>query len=351
MANLPITSLPTAIALDGSEVVPIVQGGTTKRVSVAEISTYPSVVGFPQGCLPGGRLTVTSGVPIPEAPVSSATTIYLTPADTNVTQVWDGANWVFKTFEELPIVLDTANAANTAYDVYEYVDASTGLLAVGTGPGWVSQTSRGTGAGTTEIENFQGRLVNTNNIVLRNNSISSAVIPARQATLRGTIRMTLVAGATADSAQQRFVSNLYNSTPRSLIRQVTAAEWPGVGAAYSVMNADFGNLLEWVQCVGGRNMDLHACLYVYGASTTETVATGISIDTLATDVSLFKQGDTYIAGTVPTQLSAHYQGFGGSAGGHFALPLQYGTSAMTFYGDGGVNARGTKSGIFGTVLA
>lgn len=38
MSNIPITSLPLAIALDGSEAVPIVQGGTTKRTTVGAIA-------------------------------------------------------------------------------------------------------------------------------------------------------------------------------------------------------------------------------------------------------------------------------------------------------------------------
>lgn len=39
MSNIPITSLPLAISLDGSEDVPIVQGGTTKRTTIGDIQT------------------------------------------------------------------------------------------------------------------------------------------------------------------------------------------------------------------------------------------------------------------------------------------------------------------------
>jgi hypothetical protein len=45
MANIPISSLPAAASVDGTELVPIVQGGTTKRVTVAQISTFPAVSG------------------------------------------------------------------------------------------------------------------------------------------------------------------------------------------------------------------------------------------------------------------------------------------------------------------
>lgn len=45
MANIPISSLPSAASVDGSELVPIVQGGTTKRSTVGDISTFPAAGG------------------------------------------------------------------------------------------------------------------------------------------------------------------------------------------------------------------------------------------------------------------------------------------------------------------
>jgi len=44
MSNIPISSLPLAITLDGSEEVPIVQGGTTKRTTVGVMSSFLSSV-------------------------------------------------------------------------------------------------------------------------------------------------------------------------------------------------------------------------------------------------------------------------------------------------------------------
>jgi hypothetical protein len=45
MAREPFTSLPVATSLDGSEVVPIVQGGTSKRTTTGNISTFPATTG------------------------------------------------------------------------------------------------------------------------------------------------------------------------------------------------------------------------------------------------------------------------------------------------------------------
>lgn len=40
MSNIPISSLPAAIALDGSEFIPLVQGGVTKRSTPASMVSY-----------------------------------------------------------------------------------------------------------------------------------------------------------------------------------------------------------------------------------------------------------------------------------------------------------------------
>lgn len=76
-ASPPISSLPLAISLDGSEEVPIVQGGTTKRTTVAAMSTFPAsgvsfVVATATPALTGSRLlagqsgvvTITDGGPL-----------------------------------------------------------------------------------------------------------------------------------------------------------------------------------------------------------------------------------------------------------------------------------------------
>lgn len=42
MSNIPISSLPVVTSLDGTEYVPLVQGGTTKRATIADISTFPA---------------------------------------------------------------------------------------------------------------------------------------------------------------------------------------------------------------------------------------------------------------------------------------------------------------------
>lgn len=96
MSNIPISSLPVAIALDGSEEVPLVQGGTTKRTTTAAIvslggtglpSNAPLLLTEPFALTPSGR-TFTPGSYL-NAVDSGAGSLYtlnvLYPAPTNVT--------------------------------------------------------------------------------------------------------------------------------------------------------------------------------------------------------------------------------------------------------------------------
>src|ERR1700674_4182488 len=63
MANIPILNLPIAIGLNGSEWVPLVQGGTTKRaqtgtvVSGGIIGNFPAAIEFVAGVTGTGTLS------------------------------------------------------------------------------------------------------------------------------------------------------------------------------------------------------------------------------------------------------------------------------------------------------
>ncbi len=61
MSNIPISSLPVAISLDGSETAPIVQGGTTKRVGLSLLwSSNPANI--PAGGTTGQALIKSSNL-------------------------------------------------------------------------------------------------------------------------------------------------------------------------------------------------------------------------------------------------------------------------------------------------
>lgn len=124
--------------------------------------------GFVAGILPfsppQGRLTLTTATPVPTANVTAATAIYYAPYCGNVIPIYNGTNLIPTVFSELTNTTtdNTKNPAavttNSNYDLFVWNDA--GTIRLGRGPAWTSDTGRGTGAGTTELERVNGLLVN-----------------------------------------------------------------------------------------------------------------------------------------------------------------------------------------------
>lgn len=76
---------------------------------------------------PGGRLTLTSGVPVTSSDVTAATTIYYTPYLHSVIPLWNGASWEPVQFSETSLALGTITSG-LPYDVFGYL--SGGALAL-----------------------------------------------------------------------------------------------------------------------------------------------------------------------------------------------------------------------------
>ncbi|MET4170954.1 hypothetical protein ABIB99_002036 [Bradyrhizobium sp. LA6.1] len=80
---------------------------------------------------PGGRLTLTSGVPVPGSSVAGASTLYYTPYAGNLCPFWDGANMTPTAFAELSQATSDTTKAPAAigpeevWDVLIYNDAGT----------------------------------------------------------------------------------------------------------------------------------------------------------------------------------------------------------------------------------
>jgi hypothetical protein len=116
---------------------------------------------------PGGRLTLDASRAVTYDDITSATTIYYLAQDDGV--VWlpvfnatSGlVNFAPYEFSSLTIPLGTL-ANSTNYDIFLY-DAN-GVLTAKIGPAWASGTSRGAGAGTTELGGQRGVWLNAYNI-------------------------------------------------------------------------------------------------------------------------------------------------------------------------------------------
>lgn len=225
----------------------------------ADIAALVGVLDFigDGSAFPQGRLTLTSGVPTPAADVAGATTIYYLSAGTGrYVPHWNGSAVVpLSIVAGLSLAL-SSNAAHVGYhqsarnfDLYVFDDA--GTVRLGTGPSWNagavagSDTARGTGAGSTELESYQGILVNKNAITLRWGSASgnTVAVSARMATYVGSMR-TVADGQVSDTAEMRLLFNAYNQVERQLRRNDPAASWVYTSVAFRQANANAANKLQ-----------------------------------------------------------------------------------------------------------
>lgn len=234
---------------------------------------------------PQGRLTLTSGVAVTTADVTGGTSIYYTPAGGLSVPLYDGTDTRMVSIgAELTLALD-ASSGHTGYhqsgknfDLFIYNDA--GTIRVGTGPAWSSDTTRGTGAGTTELELKNGFFVNKNSMTLRFGSASGNTVTAAadQALYVGTFRAT-ADGQASDTKAKRLVFNAYNQSVRSLFITEAATTWTYSTGTWRQTNANTANMVEVLDGFG--SLVAHVRAHVWGQSSTATfvtVQTGIGID-------------------------------------------------------------------------
>lgn len=199
---------------------------------------------------PAGRLSLsTSSVSV--ADVVGATNIYWVPDGGDLVPIYNGTKFVMRSVAQQTHALD-ADAGHTNYhqagkhfDSFIFDDG--GTIRLGSGPSWSagaisgSDVTRGTGAGSTELESVNGILVNKNAIVIRWGSASgnTVSVPARRATYLGSFR-TVANGQVTDSTFIRFLFNCYNRVPLQMI--VTDANtWTYSVAAWRLARASTAN--------------------------------------------------------------------------------------------------------------
>ncbi len=191
---------------------------TTPTWHLQTVSRPGYVAGILPFSPPQGRLTLTTATPVLAGNVTAATAIYYAPYCGNVIPIYNGTNLIPTVFTELTNTTtdNTKNPAavttNSNYDLFVWNDA--GTIRLGRGPAWTSDTGRGTGAGTTELERVNGLLVNK--IAITNGPA------AQRGTYVGTVRsdgssqINWHAGALAANGTAALL-NVWNAYNRVLV--------------------------------------------------------------------------------------------------------------------------------------
>lgn len=294
---------------------------------------------------PGGRLTLTSATPVLTATVNASTSIYYALYLHDKVPLYDGTNWTYTTFTELTNTTtdNTKNPAavanNSNYDLFVWSDS--GTIRLGRGPAWTSDTGRGTGAGTTELERVNGIWMN---------KISITNGPAAQrGTYVGTVRSNGTAtidfqfGSTAAGGGAGILGvwNLYNRRLVCTTVKDSTDSWtyttPGGGPAWRALDNSSTNRVSYVCGLAEDYIKAFIdVLALQSVSTGGNPWTGIGYDST-----------TALSSTSVANINSGAQGKTGgffattSLGYHYMSGIEYpnGTPSVTvntFYGDLGL---------------
>jgi hypothetical protein len=238
--------------------------GSAISLTSATIVTVTATAGFGnrieallQATIPGGRLTLTTGVPMTSSDVTGATTIYYTPYVHNCVCLWDGARWVPTSFTEVSLALGTVTSGRP-YDVFGYL--SSGVLALEL-LSWTNDSTR-----ATAVTRQDGRLCKSGD---------------KTRLLLGTIRTTSTT-ATEDSIAKRFVWNVYNQVPRTL-QKLGSGSWSYSTNTWRQANADSANQVEIV--VGQDTLLKVTAFHLAGGNSGVGIRCGIGEDSTSATAS------------------------------------------------------------------
>ncbi|HEX7796064.1 MAG TPA: hypothetical protein VF456_17000 [Vicinamibacterales bacterium] len=344
---LTASATPEAILLGGPNGPGGGSGTVTTTGSPASgqrsvFSGATSITGVNAASRPQGRVTLTTGVPYLVATVTAAGTIYYTPAEGNIVPIYDGTNWLDTAFTELSQATTDATkspaacANNSNYDLFVWNDG--GTLRCTRGPAWSSDTARGTGAGTTELEFVNGILMNKNAITNGPGADRGTYV----GTIRtnGTATVDVIFGGTGAAGGESTIVgiwNMYNRRLASLINFDNTDTWTYTTDTFRVRNNNNNNKIQFV--IGWQGDGIDATNLAYASNTTVQVyfvaGVGVNSTTAAATGSATGSARSIGSGQLMS-LVGKYAGMAPLGFGYVApLERAQASGTCTFYGDNG----------------
>jgi hypothetical protein len=295
---------------------------------------------------PQGRLTLTASTPVMTSSVTGVATVYYTPFIGRSVPIYDGSVW---SMAELSANLSQATTDNTKspaavttdsnYDLFVWNDA--GTYRCTRGPVWTSDTARGTGAGTTELEYLNGIFVNK--VAISNGP------GAQKGTYVGTIRtnstssVDFIYGAAAAGGTKSVlhVWNMYNRQKIITSVRDTTDTWTRAQNTIGVTNAGgsgSGLLMRVAYVCGLAEEFVEAYFEGRCVVTTDTNNAYVGVGVDSTSAISGTRG-IWQFGSYNGSLRGNYQGIPG-LGSHFLQAMEQTgatTGTVTYSGDAGGN--------------
>lgn len=286
-----------------------------------------------------GRLTLSSATPVMVSDVSASTSIYYTPYFGDKIALYDGTNWTNSIFTELTNTTtdNTKNPAavanNSNYDLFVWSDS--GTLRLGRGPAWTSDTARGTGAGTTELERVNGVLVNKIAITNGPAAQRGRYVGTVRSNGSATIDWNLGSAAAGGGAAFLYVWNMYNRVLVGGMVRDTTDSWSYAVSSYRSLDNSTGNRVSFVR---GMNEDAAnaAILMRCDLDLNEAAAVSFDLDGTTTLDGMTATAFNANAAAIGAMITGSWSGVPG-LGHHFLQAIENAVAGtVTFYGDGGV---------------
>lgn len=311
-----LTNLSAPVLSDYSYAV-LASGPTERRV------TFDRLLGL-LPLPPGGRLTLTTGVPVTTADVTGATNIYYTPHVSNLIILWDGTRWVATSFSETTLALGTITSA-LPYDVFGY--ANSGVLALES-LAWTNATTRATGVSIQD-----GRYCKTGD---------------KTRLYLGTFYTTSTT-TTEDSESKRFLWNMYNRRERAMRVYESTNSWAYSTATVRQANGSTANQLDFV--IGLSEDTVRAEIQVLVGSsgaTAQFVNAGFGLDQV-TALSAGLAASVSVTSAIYQPARASYNSTI-AVGRHYLAWLEKGSGSdtQTWFGDNALVPQ--VGGMHGTVI-
>lgn len=305
--------------------------GTTWQDALVISRSTGAMRGRLPAVAPGGRLTLASATPVMTADVSGAATIYYTPYLNQFAPLYDGSRFVMCDLggQLSQATSDTSKspaavASNSNYDLFLWDDA--GTYRCTRGPAWSSDTARGTGSGTTELERVRGVLVNKQAITNGPAANKGTYVGTVRSGASSTINFLLGGLAAGGSAGVIGIWNLYNRTDWVANTADTTNSWSYTTASWRAANDSSAMRVSYV--CGLAEDRVFAQNIVFGNTSSAGWRGGVGVDT-TTSLSGYS---CYGAGVNVLQANTAYSGIPG-LGFHYISAIEYGASGVTFYGD------------------
>jgi len=311
----------------------------------AEVFLTPSAEDLLFMAQPGGRLTLTADTPVMTATASAQTTVRYEPWLNRFMPLYDGVSYTMHDFGGAltQATTDTTKSpaactTNSNYDVFGWLDGTT--YRATRGPVWSSDTARGTGAGTTELERVKGILLNK--VAITNGPAANRGTFLGTFRTNGTSTVDWIYGALAAGGTAGFfgVWNMYNRVNVSTTVQSSTDNWTYATTAWRAPN---GSSTYRVSYVCGLAEDSVVAAYqLIGFSDVlgNAQASGIGVDSTTAFTGMTGYYNQAQAG-------GHFGRYDGmpGIGFHYLSALEYRSAGtQTFLGDGGTPTW-TQSGL------